>query len=148
MPITAYQPWSLMNQLQGDINDLFARTVTGDSSGATADWVPETDIAEYADRYEIAVDLPGVDPKTVDITLSDGVLSVSGDRGRLRAVEEQKPTRHRSERRFGRFHRRFILPDTVDAEKVNAAGKDGVLSIRIPKTPEVQPRRIEVTTVS
>jgi len=146
MSNAAYQPWSLVNQLQDEVNSLFSRAATNDSSGATANWVPATDVAEFTDRFEIAVDLPGVDPKTVEITLSDGVLSVSGDRGRLRAVEDQKPVRHRAERNFGRFHRRFILPDTVDAGKVAATGKDGVLSVTIPKAPEVQPRRIEVAT--
>lgn len=148
MSNAAYQPWSLVNQLQDEVNNLFSHAATSDSSGATANWVPTTDVAEFADRFEIAVDLPGVDPKTVEITLSDGVLSVSGDRGRLRAVEDEKPVRHRAERKFGRFHRRFILPDTVDAERVNATGRDGVLSVTIPKTPEVQPRRIEVSTQS
>ena len=145
MAAVQYQPWSLINQLHQDINGLFSRAESGETSAATADWVPATDILEYADRFELTVDLPGVDFKAIELSLADGVLSLSGDRSELKAVNGEGLVRHRAERAFGRFHRRFILPDTVDAQNVKAKGDNGVVHITIPKTPAVQPRRIEIT---
>ena len=146
MSLVRYEPFNLVNQLQQDINSLFSRTESLDSSSATAEWVPAADVEEYADRFEIAIDLPGVKLDSVDLSLANGVLSVSGDRNQLKSVGDDKPIRHRAERSEGRFHRRFILPDTVDADSVKAAGENGVLRVSIPKSPAVQPRRIAITT--
>lgn len=144
MALVQYQPWSLINQLQRDINNAFSRAETGETSGATADWVPAADIYEYSDRFELAVDLPGVDVKSIELSLADGVLSLSGDRAELKPANGDAPVRHRVERATGRFHRRFILPDTVDSQNVRAKGDNGVVHITIPKTPAVQPRRIAI----
>lgn len=144
MAIVQYQPWSLFNRLQQDINGLFTRAEAADTSAATADWVPATDIVEFADRFELTVDLPGVDFKSIELSLADGVLALSGDRSELKSANGDAPVRHRIERAVGRFHRRFILPDTVDSESVRAKGDNGVVSITIPKTPAVQPRRIAI----
>jgi len=146
MSLVQYEPFSLINQLQQDINNLFSRAETSESSSATAAWVPAADIAEYSDRFELAVDLPGVNLENVDLALENGTLTVSGDRGSLKAVGDEEPVRHRVERLKGRFHRRFILPDTVDSENVKARGENGVLRITIPKAPAVQPRRISIQT--
>jgi HSP20 family protein len=146
MSMVHYEPFSLINQLQQDINSLFSRAESSDTSSATAAWVPATDIAEYPDRFELAIDLPGVNLESVDLSLEKGTLTVSGDRNPLRSVSEEEPIRHRVERLEGRFHRRFILPDTVDSENVRATGDNGVLRITIPKAPAVQPRRIAIQT--
>lgn len=144
MALVQYQPWSLINQLQQDINSLFSRAETADSSAATADWVPATDILEYPDRFELTVDLPGVDLKSIELSLADGLLVLSGDRSDVKSANGETPVRHRAERVVGRFHRRFILPDTVDAENVRARADNGVVHVAIPKTPAVQPRKIEI----
>ena len=140
-------PWSLMPRLQDDINRLFGNAKENDSSSATAAWIPMVDIHEFKDRFELYVDLPGVDPNQVELTLDGGVLTLSGNR-----TEQQVSNRHddevealRVERGHGRFHRRFLLPDTVDGEKVNATGKNGVLIITIPKQEKSQPRRIKIS---
>ena len=146
MPIMRYEPLSLVNQLQQDINSLFSRADTSDSSSATAAWIPAADISEYTDRFELAVDLPGVKLDTVDLSLANGVLSVSGDRNPFKEVGKEAPVRHRAERLEGRFHRQFILPDTIDSENVKAQGENGVLRITIPKAPTVQPKRIAIDT--
>ena len=145
MAIMRYEPASAISQLQQEINRLFGNHNDADSSGATAEWMPAVDIREYMDRFELLVDLPGVDPKGVEITLDNGILTLAGER-RDKAVVDGKngPQQQRSERHLGRFHRRFILPDTVDAEKVKATGNDGVLEISIAKQPKAQPRRISV----
>ena len=146
MSVVRYEPWGVVSQLQSEINRLFGNVNDGDSSSATAEWSPAVDVREYADRFQLLFDVPGVDPKQVEITLDNGVLSVSGNRTEEKAAQRaEQPQQQRLERRLGRFHRRFILPDTVDSEKVNASGRDGVLEIVIPKQPKAQPRRISVS---
>jgi len=84
MALMRYEPWSLVSQLQDEINRVFSSMTNADSSAATAAWVPAVDIHEFGDRFELYVDLPGVDPESVDITLDDGVLTISGIEARRR----------------------------------------------------------------
>jgi HSP20 family protein len=147
MALTRYEPWSVVSQLQNEINRVFGTLVDPESSSATAQWVPAVDVHEFADRFELLADIPGVDPKQVEITLHNGVLTLSGERKDEQTAKTNGQTevqQQRRERQLGRFHRRFILPDTADAEKVSAAGHHGVLAITIPKHPKAQPRRISV----
>jgi HSP20 family protein len=149
MAIMRYEPATAISQLQQEINRLFGSHSDTDSSGATADWMPAVDIHEYADRFELLVDLPGVDPTGVQITLDNGILTLSGERhekAHSEASDRNGPQKQRSERRLGTFFRRFILPDTVDSEKVKATGSNGVLEISIAKQPKAQPRRISVNS--
>jgi HSP20 family protein len=142
--VVSQDPWSLMPRLQDDINRLFGTMIQGDgSSSATATWVPAVDIREYADRFEFFVDLPGVDPKNAELTLEDGILTLAGER----SAEESGNMEikyQRSERGVGQFYRRFVLPDTVDSDKVQATGKDGVLKVTISKQTKAMPRRIQI----
>jgi HSP20 family protein len=144
MSLVHYDPWNGMRQLQDDINRLFSSWSTNDSSGVTADWVPNVDINEFEDRFQLFVDVPGVDPKEVEITLESGVLTISGERFMQAAREDETVVRRRTERGSGRFFRRFILPETVDADKVKATDRHGVLEILIPKQAKALPRRIKV----
>ena len=145
MATMRYEPWAVVSRLQNEINRVFGNlNETGQTDSATAEWSPAVDVREYGDRFELLVDLPGVDPKAVEITLDAGVLSLSGERrDEKQAGEEAQQSR--SERVLGRFYRRFILPDTVDTEQVKASGRNGVLQIVIAKQPKVQPRRITVS---
>lgn len=145
MTVVRYQqPWSLHQELLQEVNRLFDRAGANDpSTGATADWSPAVDIHEYPDRFVLRADVPGLDPAAIDVTLEKGVLTLSGSRAE--AAETEGVERRRVERATGRFHRRFALPDTVDAESVSASGKHGVLEVVIPKRAQVQPRRISVT---
>lgn len=148
MAVTRYEPWGVVSQLQNEINRVFGTLQDPESSSATAEWIPAVDIKEYVDRFELLADIPGVDPKTVEITLEEGVLTLSGERQDERSVQgggQNGVQQQRRERRLGRFHRRFTLPDTANPEKVTAAGQNGVLAITIPKHPKAQPRRISVS---
>ncbi len=137
-------PWSLMPRLQGDINRLFGTMNQSDgSSSATATWIPAVDIREYADRFELLVDVPGIDPNKVELTLVDDVLTLSGERAEESETREDLKYQ-RNERGVGRFYRRFVLPDTVDSDKVQATGKHGVLKVTIAKQAKALPRRIQI----
>jgi HSP20 family protein len=142
-----YEPWGVVSQLQNEINRVFGNLNDTESSSATSEWSPAVDVREYSDRFQLLLDVPGVDSKDVEITLDNGVLTVSGNRTEEKTVGShgvEQPQQQRIERRLGRFYRRFILPDTADAENVNASGRNGVLEIVIPKQPKAQPRRITV----
>ena len=144
MPLIGYEPWLGAKQLQDDINRLFSNWDTTDSSGVTADWVPNVDINEYNDKFQLYVDVPGVRPDDVEITLESGVLTITGERFLQAEKADENVVNRRTERGSGRFYRRFVLPDTVDAENVTATDRQGVLEILIPKQAKAQPRRIKV----
>ena len=138
-------PWSVVPRLQEEINRLFGNTRENDSSSAMASWIPAVDIHEYADRFELYVDLPDIEPGTVELTLDGGILTLSGDRLEAAANKRgEEPQSRRIERGHGQFHRRFVLPDTADGERVNASGKNGVLTVTIPKQAKAMPRRIQI----
>lgn len=143
MNMVPYDSWRI-DRLQNEINRLFSGWGDTESTSATAEWAPSVDINEYGNRFQLFVDVPGVDPKAVDITLDNGVLTISGERPVPIASEDENMVRRRVERGYGRFHRRFILPDTVDTDNVKAADRNGVLEITIAKHAKAQPRRIPV----
>jgi HSP20 family protein len=142
MALVRYEPWNLLARLHNDIDRTFSDFSGSDTSGVTAQWVPPVDVEEYENRFELFVDLPGVDARDVEITLHAGVLTLTGERTE---PQRDRPVSHaRRERGHGRFHRRFILPDTVDGDNVKASERHGVLEITIPKQAAAQPRRIEI----
>ena len=143
--VTRQEYWNVMPRLQDEINRLFGNVRENDSSSATATWIPPVDIHEYTDRFELYVDLPGIDPAQVELTLDGGILTLSGER-REQSVGKtgDDAQARRTERGHGHFHRRFVLPDTADSEKVNATGKNGVLTVTIPKQVKAMPRRIQI----
>lgn len=143
MSMVRYEPWSLHRDLWQEMNRMFERAADQDaSSSATADWIPPVDIQETGEHFVIYADVPGVDPASIEVTLEDGVLTLSGTREA--SVERKEAERRRVERASGRFYRRFTLPDTADPEKVSARGQHGVLEVVIPKRAQSQPRRIAV----
>ena len=146
MTLIRYEPWNALSQLHGQLSRVFDGEIDRDAatSAATADWIPAADIEEYADRFVLKLDVPGVDLAAVEITLDKGVLSLSGERAKDASGKDVQ--RSRVERPHGRFHRRFTLPDTVDAAGVHATGRNGIVEVTIPKQPKSQPRRIQVAT--
>ena len=144
MSLMSYEPYFGVRQLQSDINRLFSNLSTHDSSGVTADWIPSVDINEFEEKFQLFVDVPGVNPDDVEITLEAGVLTITGERFRQAEKSDESVIRRRTERGNGRFFRRFILPDTVDADNVEARNHFGVLEISIPKQAKALPKRIKV----
>jgi len=108
-----------------------------------AKWAPTVDIEENDDSYFIRADIPGVDKKDIEVRLDNGVLSITGEK--LVEKETGKGSKHhRMERYSGSFARRFTLPNTIKAGKVDATYRYGVLSLMIPKTEESRPKPIEI----
>ena len=143
MSLRRYEPWYLVNRLQQDLDRLFGNPALSDEpQQSVADWVPPVDIREEDKQFVIHADLPGVEPKDIDVTLEKGVLTIRGRR-ELEAREERQGFR-RVERQSGQFYRRFSLPDTADSTAVKARFTNGVLEVAIPKQAQVLPRRINV----
>ena len=143
MNIVRFQPWSVADLMQRDFNRYTARRFADDNvQTPVAEWVPAVDIVEAKDSFVLRADLPGVAASDIEVNMEDGVLTVSGER-RNESQEETDGLR-RIERVSGRFHRRFTLPETADADRIAAKSANGILEVTIPKLPEVQPRRITV----
>ena len=135
MRIARYEPWPFVDLINRDLNRIASRT-------AGTRWVPAVDIIEEQDAFLLRADVPGVDNADIDVSMDNGVLSVSGER---RAEERKEDTgTQRIERTTGRFLRRFTLPDTADAKGITAKSRNGILEVTIPKLPEIQARRISV----
>jgi HSP20 family protein len=149
MNVVRYEPWGLLRRFQDDVNQLFGESRTGlagegdQSSIVTSNWTPAVDIKEEDGRFVLEADIPGVDPKDIEVTMDNGVLTIKGER--KHESEEEANGYKRIERSYGTFYRRFSLPDSADAERVTAKGKDGVLEVTIPKLEKVQPRKITVS---
>ena len=146
MAITRYDPFARLNQLQREMSQLFERTLpsAGEETNAlvASEWMPAVDIREESDRYLIAMDLPGINPNEVEISMENGVLSIKGERKFEK--EDKQENYRRVERARGVFFRRFVLPDMADAENIGATYKDGVLEVVIPKSEKAQPKKIPI----
>lgn len=131
--------WDPFRDLMG-VEDEFDRLM-GRAASRNA-WVPALDVRETEDRFEVTVDLPGLEPDRVNVTFEDGMLTITGSREF--SAEEKEATYHRIERSFGTFARSIRLPRTADVEKIDASFDKGVLSITVPKVEAAKPRQIEV----
>ncbi len=108
----------------------------------TSAWVPPTDIFEDADGLKIMLELPGLRPEDVKLTVENLTLTIRGEKKQV--AEEQTTKVHRYERSYGAFERSFALPSTVDVERVVAKFEHGVLTVTLPKAEKAKPRSIEV----
>lgn len=115
------------------------------NGGEMQQWTPVADISETDKEYVVKAEIPGVKPGDIKVTLDKGVLSIEGER---KVEKEDKGEKsHRVERFYGSFSRSFTLPEDAQSEAIRAEGKDGVLTVRVPKkpaTPASQPQQIKV----
>ena len=129
-------PASLLNRF---MDDVFS-TPTWDIS--ESDWLPRADVHQTDSSYVIEMDLPGIEKKDVKVTFADNVLTVSGERKSKTKTDDDNY--HRIERSVGSFCRTFRLPKTVDAGKIDATAKDGVLKITVPVSKEARAKEVNV----
>ena len=139
--------YNLVDQVRSEMDDLFSRffgTADGDGGRKPAQRFSalRVDLSETEKAFMIKADIPGVDPKDIDITVRDGVLTLRGEK---KAENEEKGKNfHRIERFYGQFFRSVPLPTGVDEENVSAASAKGVLTVTIPKKPEAQPKKVAI----
>jgi HSP20 family protein len=146
MNITRYEPWVLVNRLSRDLERIFNAPGEGvdDSRSSVVEWLPAVDIKEEDKQFVLHADLPGVEPKDIEITMEKGQLTIRGRRDT--ESRDDKNGYRRVERVNGEFFRRFSLPDTADAQAIKAKVVNGVLEVVIPKQEAVLPRRINVAS--
>lgn len=147
MRFARYQAWESSPRLQVHLKHVFER-VLGEEDAyhhnvVNSQWTPRVDIREEDKHFVILVDIPGVDPNGIEISMDKGILSIKGERKAESVETTGKLTS--SERSYGAFYRRFALPDSADVNGISAVGKLGVLQISIPKKPETMPRRITIS---
>ena len=133
MSLIRWEPFSAMDDMFNRFPSFFGRwpRLAGNGDG-NYDWAPSVDISETGEEYLIRAALPAVKREDVNVTVEDGMLTLSGERHQK---EEQKDERfHKVESLYGSFSRSFALPDAVDASAIKAESKDGMLTIHVPKT--------------
>lgn len=113
-----------------------------DGEDGLGSWVPPVDIFEKNENLVLRVELPGVEKDDIQISVENGVLSLHGQRRRDQEIDEKNS--YRLERSYGAFGRSFSLPTTVDASKIVASYRDGVLEVTLPKAEEAKPKRVPI----
>ena len=149
MALVRWQPTALFD-LRNDMNRVFD---TFRSNGPTSEapslapslakWRPSVDIAENDDEYIINADLPGINREDLGVTVADGRLTLRGERRQV--SEENSGSVHHVERVYGTFTRTFDLPGAVNADRIEATYRDGVLSVTVPKAEEAKRKKIQVS---
>jgi HSP20 family protein len=150
MSVSRWDPFRDLLTIQDEMNQLFGRAFgergqqgQGAEGGqALRAWAPALDISEQKDAYVVTVELPGVSPEDLEITLEDGLLTLQGERRFQQESSDQQY--HRIERRYGSFRRSITLPSQVQADAIEAHFENGVLTVRVPKAEEAKPKKIEV----
>lgn len=142
-------PWSrttsVLDPFRQEMEDVFQRffqPFAGNGGEMATTWSPRVDVEESEKEIVVKADLPGVDPKDIDVSVQDGTLILKGEKKEQK--EEKKKNFHRVERFVGQFYRQIPLPAGADAEKIVATSNKGVISVSIPKKIEAQPKKIVV----
>ena len=147
-------PWKKRSPKQvarfrSELDDLFNRFFEVDfpSSGEffkEFEWAPSVDVSESGNKITVKAEIPGVDAKDIGVTLEGKTLNIKGEKKQER--EEKEENYHRTERSYGYFNRRVELPNEVDPDKVEAAYKKGILTVKLRKTKETDTRKIEINS--
>jgi HSP20 family protein len=137
-------PWTGMGALRTEMDRLFDRLWDADLPAWTAvgDWMPKVDVADTKDAFVVKAEIPGIDPKEIALTLEGDTLTIKGEKAREK--EEKDETYFRVERTYGGFARAIPLPAPVEAGKVTATFKNGVLTVTLPKGPEAKGKFIPI----
>ena len=145
MNLVRFDPLREFEGLSGRLGRLFDGSLASKLPGDNAvfsDWIPAMDIEETDGEYLLKTDLPAMKREEVKVGITDGVLTVEGERQQEK--EEKGKKFHKIERSFGRFVRRVAVPTDVEQQKVSAEFRDGVLSVHMPKSASAKPRSVDV----
>lgn len=146
MSIVRWDPFRELEDMSNRLNRVFGRSGLSrdlDKDAMVAfDWAPSVDISENTEEFIIKAEIPGVSKDDVKVSIADDVVSIQGERKQEK--EEKDKKLHRVERSYGSFLRTFSLPSNIDDAKVQAQFKDGVLTVRLPKSPTAKPKSIDV----
>jgi HSP20 family protein len=137
-------PWTGMSSFKQEMDRLFDRAfeTRWDELPALGDWAPSMDISETKDSLVVKVEVPGMDEKDIQISLQENLLTVKGEKHQEK--EEKEERYHRIERSYGAFARSVRMPVAVDASRVTATFKNGLLTVTLPKTPAAKGTAIPI----
>lgn len=146
MNIVRWDPFRELEEMNDRLNRYFKRSSrdgrTDQDALVAFDWAPTCDIVEGPEDFVIKAELPGVNRQDVKIGVEDGTLRISGERKQEKEEKDKKV--HRIERSYGSFVRTFSLPANIDESKIAAEYKEGVLTVRLPKSPAAKPKTVDV----
>jgi len=147
MVIERWDPFRELSDLQHEVNRVFngsplRRRYTPEAEVEACQWAPLVDIFEQGDRVLLRVELPGLEREDIAVDVENGLLSIRGEKKSL--AGQDGTTFHRVESRYGRFCRTFTLPDSLDPEKIEAAYKNGVLTLSLGRKQEALPKKVDV----
>ena len=134
--------YSNLHRLSRMMDEALGGEWNGGGTLASA-WTPSCDVFEDKENLRIVVELPGVRPEDVKLSLENQVLTIQGEKKQV--AEEKSERWHRYERSYGRFERMFTLPSTVDPDRIDAKVEHGVLTVTLPKAERARPREIAVS---
>ena len=141
--LTRWDPFREFTTLQGRMNRLFRDSYSeGQEALTTSSFAPPVDVYEDEHNVTLKIEVPGIDEKDIDVRIENNLLTVHGERKFEK--EEKEENFRRVERQYGSFTRSFTLPNTVDAEKVQASYEKGILKIQLAKKAEAKPKQIKV----
>jgi len=143
--LARWDPFRDLVRIEEELGRLFGRTFDWTEPlrpSARGSWMPAMDVYETDDKIVAKVELPGIEPGDVEVSVEDSTLTISGKREFSSEVKEENY--HRVERRYGAFSRAITLPQTADTEKVEASFDKGVLTVEVAKTERAKPKRIRV----
>ena len=137
------KPWpSLRNEMNRLFDDFFTQDFMPQPFRSMGEWAPALDISETDEAVVVKAELPGLEANDVEVTLQDNVLTIKGEKKEEK--EEKSKNFHRVERSYGQFERSFRLPTAVKGDKVEAAFKNGVLTVELPKAEEAKAKSVKI----
>jgi HSP20 family protein len=139
-----WEPFKWFSQMQEEMNRRFEEALQGRwlEPFSTKGWYPSVDVMETKDEMVIRADLPGMKQSDIDISVSNGILTIKGERKEEKETKEENF--YRKERSYGAFSRSMPLPAGVDADKIKASYKEGVLEVKFPKPEETKAKQIKI----
>jgi len=142
--VSTWSPFGDVVNMQREVGRLFDGLFSDfkEDGGLMTSWSPRADVTENNESYVIKAELPGVSKNDVKITVRENILTIKGEKKQEK--EEKDHNLHRVERSYGSFERSFSLPSNLKSDKIDAAYKDGVLTVTLPKAEEAKPKEIEV----
>lgn len=129
-------PWSVFRDDLWDVFDKFSKEFEMPEMASMNHVVPKIEVKDIGKAYQVCAEVPGMDEKDINVTLQENNLIIEGERKSESKNEDKKGGRYHSEISYGRFYRSIPLIDDIDAENVNAAYKNGVLTVELAKNPE------------
>lgn len=143
MRLTKWEPLNEIAYLNNEINKIFNDNFLGRDLVKQGIWAPAVDVVETKEEYKVKVDLPGLLKEDIDISLTDNILTIKGERKDLKE-EGDSVTYYKKEISYGSFQRQISLANTVDSENIKASYIDGVLEVKVPKTEKAKSRKINI----